>query len=285
DALLAADAARFRNAMVAAGLDPDLLANGVEMINALAKRYENALGLRLGAAEFGQTADEFTAATVGVGQPDVVRLHKRLQQNVIPRDTFEEQYIELVEYVSDQIIVDLGQLAAYAIPVASVGRPLAVARDFDLTLISSYPSYVVGDEVVFTVRSAQNCYLQLVNIDGRGQATVIFPNQFQRDNFLPAGRDLDFPAADAPFLFRFADPGIETVIATCSLQDRPVDGVKIDYGQVFTDLGNYEQHVSQTRSIVVEQQQASAAVLSPSAPPVLTSEGIIARTAIRMEVR
>ena len=103
---------------------------------------------------------------------------------------------------------------------------------------------------------------------------MIFPNQFQQDNFLRARRDFNFPEADAPFVFRFADPGTETVIAICSLQDRVVDAITPDFTRGFTDLGNYEQHVARTRAIEVEPR--------PTTP---TREGVLTRTAIKMEVR
>ncbi len=286
DALLTADKQRFQNAMLAAGLDPTLTYHDVEMINALANRYENALGLRLGAAEFGQDPDTFVASLGSAATADAIRLNKRLQQGgVVPRDSFENQFVHLVEFVSDHIAIDLTGIGGHAIPVATVHRPVEASRDFDLSLIASDLAYRVGDEVVFTARSDRDCYLQLVNVDSHGRASVIFPNQFQRDNFLPANRDLDVPSVSAPFLFRFADPGTETVIATCSLDNIQVDGVAVDYAQVFTDLGDYEQHVRKTRAIQVEARKPP--VTSPTAvvPPDFNTAGVVARTAIRIEVR
>ncbi len=274
DDVLERDATRFRNAMVTAQLDPSLILNGVELINALAKRYEDDVALDLAAAEFGQDTETFLSSLEGAAVAAAIRLKRRLEQGTIPRDTYEEQYIELVERVSDQAVIDLAFLKDQAIEVATVERPIEVSRTFDLALVSDRSDYHVNDRPVFTVNSAEECYLTLINVDGRGDASVIFPNKFQQDNFLPANRDLNFPTAEATFQFRFADPGTETVIATCSLQDRPVDSVEPDFAKMFTDLGNYEALVAKTRTIRVEPREE-----------LLSREGVLARTGIKMEVR
>ena len=156
-------------------------------------------------------------------------------------------------------------------------RPVADRRAFDLALVSDRSSYKVGDLPVFTVTAEKDCFLTLTNVDGKGVATVLYPNRFQTDNFLAAGADLAFPTADAPFQFRFADPGVETVIAVCSLKDRPVDGVAVDTAQDFTDLGDYTAHL--TRAIKVEAKTAV-----PPGGKKTTPDDIVARAAIKMTV-
>src|SRR5436189_33748 len=47
DAQIEADAKRFADALVRAGLEPGLKLNGVEPVNALAKRYEDDVDLTL----------------------------------------------------------------------------------------------------------------------------------------------------------------------------------------------------------------------------------------------
>ena len=279
DAILDADGARFRAAMVAAGLDPALKSNGVEMINALAKRYENDVELGLAAAEFGLEAESFAGALAGSGDPVAVRLGRRLDQGLVPRDAFESEFTGIVARVSDLEPIDLTPIIAAvgATPVAPVTRPVADRRAFDLALVSDRSSYKVGDLPVFTVTAEKDCFLTLTNVDGKGVATVLYPNRFQTDNFLAAGADLAFPTADAPFQFRFADPGVETVIAVCSLKDRPVDGVAVDTAQDFTDLGDYTAHL--TRAIKVEAKTAV-----PPGGKKTTPDDIVARAAIKMTV-
>src|SRR5262249_41015003 len=61
--LIEDDAKRFADSMTRAGLDPTLKLNGVEMINALSKRYEDDVDAKLAATEFGLTSDEFAKAS------------------------------------------------------------------------------------------------------------------------------------------------------------------------------------------------------------------------------
>src|SRR5690606_34597904 len=59
DQVIEADGRRFSDAMARAGLDPKLNLMGVEMITALAKRYEGAVDLVLAAAELGFKNEDF----------------------------------------------------------------------------------------------------------------------------------------------------------------------------------------------------------------------------------
>ena len=279
DAILEADGAKFRAAMVAAGLDPALKSNGVEMINALAKRYEDDVELALAAADFGETADVFTSALSASGDADAVRLGRRLDQGLVPRDTFEATFMTIVARVSDLQPIDLSPIIAAVgkTPVAPVSRPRPPRGAFAPPLVSARPAAGVGATPVFTVTAESGCYLTLVNVDGKGTATVLYPNGFQKDNFLPAGRELAFPAPDAPFQFRFADPGVETVAATCGTKNRPVDAVALDPAATFTDLGDYTTHL--TRAIKVEAAAGVPAGGKQAAP-----DDIVARAAIQMTV-
>ena len=67
--LLDEDAARFRNAMLRAGLDPELDSQkvGVESINFLSKAYEKAIDLRIAAAEYGLAAEAFAQGLLDAG--------------------------------------------------------------------------------------------------------------------------------------------------------------------------------------------------------------------------
>ena len=168
------------------------------------------------------------------------------------------------------------------------GKSKEDTHDFDLALISDKSAYKVNDLPVFTIKSKEDCHLTLINVDGNGEGTVIFPNKFQQDNFLPAGKKAQFPGASAPFQFRLKDPGTETVIAICNATGKEADGIKHDFKKrQFTELGNYRDFL--TRQIVVEGAEKIAegkssekkADVAPGAP---TSD-ILSRTAIKLEVK
>jgi hypothetical protein len=156
----------------------------------------------------------------------------------------------------------------------------------------------VDDLPVFTVKSEEDCHLTVINVDGRGEGTVLFPNTFDEDNFLAAGKELQIPGSKSDWQFRLKDPGVETVIAICNATGEKADGIKHDFAtRQFTPLGNYRDFL--TRQIVVEgaerftrgqkaklakaggeAEPAPEAALAPGA----SASDILARTAIKLVV-
>jgi len=121
---------------------------------------------------------------------------------------------------------------------------------------------------------------------------VILPNKFQQDNFLPAGKEAQFPGSKAPFQFRLKDPGTETVVAICNATGKEADGIKHDFKKRgFTELGNYRDFL--TRQIVVEgaekiaegktgeKEKENARGTVQGAP----ASDILSRTAIKLVVK
>ncbi len=101
DQILEADTKRFQDAMFRAGLEPSLKLNGVEMISALANRYESDVDLNQAAAEFGLNKKDFEEAADDADRK-FRPLIRRLQQGSIPRDQFENNYRELALGITDQ---------------------------------------------------------------------------------------------------------------------------------------------------------------------------------------
>lgn len=286
--LLDTDIARFRKAMQAAGIDPDLDFHGVEIINALSHCFARDVDLRLAAAEFGMGEQEFLAALDG-GSGEAHRMRRRLQQGTVPRDTFEAQFASLVEAVAGKPGPALKVLASEASGVARVGDggPQETGV-FDLVLYSDKSEYDVDEFAVFTVKSEADCHLTLINVDGNGNGTVIFPNEFQQDNFLPRAREMQFPDDRSPYTFRLQDRGTETVIAVCNADPAASDGIRHDFRtRSFTPLGNYRKFV--TRQIVVAGRAKLASRpqgAAPEAPAAAApQEPAVARTAIKFRVR
>lgn len=211
DALIEDDARRFADAMKRAGLDSTLKLNGIEMINALAKRYEDDLDLTLAASELGLRKAEFNEGVADVDQK-YRPLVRRLAQGAVPRDQFEVSFRGIAPDLTDLKIVAI----RHARPAQPVVQP--IRNSDDLSLTSDRDSYRLGDTPVFTVVAPRDCFLTLTDIDERGEGTVLLPNTFQRDNFIKAGVPIQFPGAGAPFQFRMKDKGIETVTAVCVVQ-------------------------------------------------------------------
>lgn len=100
DAAIDDDISRYATAMNRAGLNPDLRLNGVEMIGALASRYEDDLDLPLVAAELGLTVNEFNEAMNEAGTK-FRPLLRRVAQGKIARDQFEREFRGLAENLTD----------------------------------------------------------------------------------------------------------------------------------------------------------------------------------------
>ncbi|WP_024573945.1 MULTISPECIES: DUF4384 domain-containing protein [unclassified Afipia] len=287
DALIEDDAKRFADAMKRAGLDPTLKLNGIEMINALAKRYEDDLDLTLAASELGLKKSEFNEGVADVDQK-FRPLVRRLAQGAVPRDQFEAAFHEIAPDLTDLKVVAIRN----GRQPEQLARPI-VNRD-DLSLTSDQDSYRLGDTPVFTVVSPRDCFLTLTDIDERGEGTVLLPNTFQRDNFIRAGVPVRFPGTGAPFQFRMKDKGSETVTAVCATQASGGDRIQHDFQKnQFTPVPNYTSALA--RSIAVEAVRpgtpsvagttnAGAAAVSSREPPPAGSRQSL-RAAIRLQVR
>ena len=279
DGVIAADRKRFTDAMLRAGLDPNLDLNGVEMINALSARYEWDVNLQEAAAEFGVTPEEMKdgmIASGGMGKSIALRL----EQGMIPRDQFETIYSEVVERVIDaehirvQQATGVAELQTYIAPVEANGEVsrkntsegVAALR---LSLYANKSVYMINDKPVFTARSDRECYLNIINIDGKGDATVIFPNKFQQDNRITADQDFVFPSADASFDFKFSEPGKETVVAVCDTTGEAIDIAHAYDDNAFTPLGDTKTAL---RKIEVQERKKPEVAAQAGVP--IASSGV-----------
>jgi hypothetical protein len=286
DLVIDGDVKNFRAALERAGLNPDLKWAGVEMINALSKQYEKDVTLKLAAAEFGLSGDEFVQRLEGAGG-EAFRIKRRLEQGVVPRDTFEVAFKDLVGKVTDDKLAEAkGEAKAEAAKVADVKEKADVSRDFEISVISDKSVYKQGELATFTVASKQDCNLTLINVDSKGVGTVLLPNDFEKEHFLKAGSEIQVPGPDAAYQLRLQDKGTETVIAVCNASKEEVDGIKHNFDEKqFTELGNYRTF----RAITVEKTKRKAGEKKASEEAAetgkITAKGdVLARTAIKFEV-
>ena len=103
---------------------------------------------------------------------------------------------------------------------------------YGLRVATDKPVYRKGEVVSVYVSTAVPCYLTLVNIGSSGQARVLLPNAHQPQSLLPAGETVVFPVAGTNLrLTTIGLPGMETVMALCSEDQRPVILPELMYGQ------------------------------------------------------
>ena len=179
------DMKRFVDAMIRAGLDPKYKINGVEIIFALSQAYEAAVDAEQVAAELGFKKEEFVKATGDVETKYRTMMKRFTQGQTVPRDEFEQEYIELAKSMADEVAIRDGVKPAAIVEV----------EKSDLVLISDKDSYKVGDTPVFTVKAPKDCFLTVTSVDEKGTGSVLFPNEFVKDNRIKGGVEIELGGA------------------------------------------------------------------------------------------
>ncbi|MFC2254279.1 DUF4384 domain-containing protein [Labrys portucalensis] len=254
DAIIEDDFQRFNSAMKRAGLDPTLKLAGVEMTNALFKRYEDDLSLRRAAAEYGYPPEEFKQRFIDAG-PEAIALMRRLEQGIVPRDQFEQLFLKFVEGATEDRVLDTSKLEGAQAVAPPIDKP-ASGGSFDLQLTSDKSAYNIGDKAVLQVISTRDCNLFVVNVDKMGTGTIIFPNKFQTENAVRAGERVVLGGSGSKFAFKLRDPGQEKVVAVCRVGNatRSIAGTTVDpVANSFASIPNFEQGL--TRQIIVEANE------------------------------
>jgi len=85
---------------------------------------------------------------------------------------------------------------------------------FRVRLWTEKPTYAVGEKITFFFEAERDCYLTLLDIGTSGKLTVLFPNQFEKNNFVPRGRRVAVPEPHYGFNIDVSGPtGVERVKA------------------------------------------------------------------------
>ena len=109
-----------------------------------------------------------------------------------------------------------GQRAVYEFdPVAHLAASQRLA--IDLAVDREDRVYRIGDRLRLALRCEQDGYVTVFDVGTSGQATMIFPNHFQRSNRVYAGQAITIPSGSARFVINVGGPpGVDVikVIAT-----------------------------------------------------------------------
>ena len=77
----------------------------------------------------------------------------------------------------------------------------------------------MGDPVAFYFKTTKDCRLTLFDVETSGKVHIIFPNKYQKDNLVKAGKDYCIPAKKARWEYRAQAPaGTELVKAIATLE-------------------------------------------------------------------
>jgi hypothetical protein len=113
------------------------------------------------------------------------------------------------------------------VSVGEVGYDVAVEQvliaenstdPFHVKIWTDKNQFRIGDPVTFYFSSDRDCYMILFDQGTSGVLRVIFPNPYQRDNFIQAGKTYAVPGPGAGYEIRVdGPPGIERIKALASL--------------------------------------------------------------------
>ncbi len=254
------DAYRYRRVLVQAGVDPDLTVGGLEPITALARRYERDVDLDRLAAEAGLDPGKLKARMTSLAGEARV-LGARLLQGLLPRAEAER----LLAALADKA----GGVPPAAVSEAGGAKPRvpATVAGLGVSLWSDRAAYHVGDLISFNVQVSEDCYLTLVNVDASGKATVLFPNDFEQENLVPAGATVRIPGDSSPYQLRLKEKGQETAVAMCLAGQKLPAGIELDYErQRFPSLGLWRNFLSLNQSEEAENARNPARTKPASKP-------------------
>ena len=75
-----------------------------------------------------------------------------------------------------------------------------------LPITANQHRYQVGDELVLTIDIPHAGYLNVVNVGSQDNATVLFPNQYHRDNYVSKQDRFTLPTPEMRFALQAAEP-------------------------------------------------------------------------------
>jgi len=136
-------------------------------------------------------------------------------------------------------------------PSSQPPAPAPAPASYTMEVRTDKNAYRIGEKVVITVRTSQDCYLTLYDISTQGEVTQIFPNQFAADNQIKGGVVYSIPTQTDTFDFLISGPaGMERVRAVGTIENvNLVDARSIDRTEKFPRIRQsseqFDQGVSQ----------------------------------------
>ncbi len=95
-------------------------------------------------------------------------------------------------------------------------------------------TYYAGEKLTVYFQSTRNCYLTLLDFTPEGEVHQIFPNKWERDNFVRAGKVYQIPAPGDAFEFTImGPPGEEIIKAIATTTRRRLTSGEVNYEEGF----------------------------------------------------
>jgi hypothetical protein len=116
-----------------------------------------------------------------------------------------------------------------------------------LTIATSRREYRLGEPVEISVEIPVEGYLNVVSIDANDNTTVLFPNQYNRDNRVAPG-SLSIPTPQMNFTLPASEPAGDTLVAVF-LTSAPVNLYDDQVGGKRTATGDYAEAFAQVSGV------------------------------------
>lgn len=115
--------------------------------------------------------------------------------------------------------------------------------------------YQMGDTVEVYVRTSKDAYVTVFNVDAKGKTTMIFPNEFAKDNMVKADTVTTIPAKDAKFQLKVGGPeGTNLIKVLASTKKKSFeDAIVFAFNNGFGSYeGKPEKLAAELRSVIAE---------------------------------
>lgn len=129
-------------------------------------------------------------------------------------------------------------------------------NSFNIKIWTNHTHYQIGEMITFYFQSERDCYLNLVDINSRGELTLLFPNRFHRDNFIRAGRTYQIPDESYGFEFEAEPPvGMDRIYAIAGSKPLNIFDNKFDQS-AFTTVTRGKKRGVKARGVGVKLKNA-----------------------------
>ena len=88
--------------------------------------------------------------------------------------------------------------------------------------------YKPGETIKISVQPTRDCYITIIDITTSGKVYVLFPNEYEKDNFVRAGQKFTIPSVDTYEIEVGGPPGIETIKAIATTKPLDLSSVNPD---------------------------------------------------------
>ena len=126
------------------------------------------------------------------------------------------------EYLKD---LDIRQVPMFEFTPVPVSRPELGATGLAVRAAVDRPeaSYIHGETLVLTVEVTEDAYLWVFDTGTSGKVHQIYPNRYESDNYLRAGKPVTIPREQSDYQFVVSRPkGVELLTVIASKDGTPL---------------------------------------------------------------